>query len=179
MKEEWRDIAGYEGLYQVSDMGRVRSVERVREARNRWGNVCPRSYPSKILAHSKFPNIYEGVYLGSGSKCYLVHRLVASAFLPNPQNLREVNHKNGVRNDNRLSNLEWMSSSDNKRHGYKNIPRKKHSKITPVILTNGVEVLRFDNEQLAAKHLGVNQGSINSAKNRDHLCRGYRVYPEI
>lgn len=175
MQEEWRDITGYEGLYQVSDLGRVRSLDRTIYCQNRWGDVCGRFYPSKILTQHRYSNGYMSVCLGRNSPAFLVHRLVALLFIPNPLNLLEVNHKDGVRDHNVLNNLEWLSSSDNKRHGYANIPRKKHANTTAVIISNVTESLTFATEHLAAEYLGVNQGSIHSARTRDHLCRGYRV----
>ena len=104
MQEEWRDIIGYEGLYQVSNLGRVKSFWRGRE---------------RIKKPVKAFNGYLHIELfkkGGKRKGFTVHRLVASAFIPNPLNKREVNHVNGVKTDNRVENLEWATSSENKRH---------------------------------------------------------------
>lgn len=173
--EIWKAIPGYDGLYEVSDLGRVRSLDRCVEQRNRWGTVSINRLKGRVLAQTKFPNGYRGVMLGRGSPSFLVHRLVAAAFLPNPNNLPEVNHKNLVRDDNGVGNLEWVTRRDNKLHSYESGARKKHGKTTPVVLTVAGVTLSFDSELAAAQHLGVSQGSVHSARTRNHVCCGYRV----
>ena len=103
--EEWRDIEGYEGLYQVSNIGRVRTF--------RYG--APR-----IRSQHRHPihNYWELLLRKKGKKTKLakVHRLVAQAFLPNPESLPEVNHLDCDRLNNRLENLEWCSRKRNMEH---------------------------------------------------------------
>lgn len=101
--EEWRDIKGFEGLYQVSSLGRVKSLKFGRE---------------RILTPYKQKDGYLRIYLCKEGemKRYLVHRLVANAFIPNPNNLETINHINEIKTDNRVDNLEWMTQKDNKRY---------------------------------------------------------------
>ena len=103
MIEEWRDIEGYEGLYMVSSLGRVKSIGYDKE---------------RILKPGKIGYGYLQVCLFKDGKRkrYLVHRLVANAFIPNTENLPEVNHKDEDKTNNRVSNLEWMTSKDNTRY---------------------------------------------------------------
>ena len=164
--ESWKDIPGFEGAYQVSNLGRVRSLDR----RDRLG----RRFRGRVLILQKYPNGYLHVALGRGPQ-HLVHRLVAGAFLQNASRLREVNHKNGNRADNRLENLEWVSSSDNKKHGYRELPRKAHSRTTPVVLVKGGECISFPSRLSAAMYLRVAPASVGSALNRGHRCRGFEV----
>ena len=108
--EEWRSIPGYEGLYEVSNLGRVRSVER-----------CDR-FNRKIVSKILKPNYVSGylrvgMYKNKTFKYYLIHRLVAQAFLPNPDNLPEVNHKDEDKSNNRVDNLEWCDRSYNMNYG--------------------------------------------------------------
>lgn len=112
VKEIWKDVEGYEGLYQVSNMGNVRSLERqTSRGQNRKG---------KFLTKTISDNGYPKVSLSKDGKAtrFFVHRLVAISFIPNPEHKREVNHINGIKTDNRVCNLEWVSSRENKLHAF-------------------------------------------------------------
>ncbi len=118
--ETWRDIAGYVGLYQVSDMGRVRSMGRVDRVNKHW---APRILSSWSLGRRN--RAYRAVSLcqhGRARKLQ-VHRLVALAFIPNPQGKQQVNHRNGDPSDNRAANLEWMTNAENNLHAYRVLGR--------------------------------------------------------
>ena len=111
--EIWKDIKGYDGLYQVSNLGNVRSVDRI-VLRN--GIQVPRK--GKILNQIKFGD-YLTVHLSKNGikKHHRIHRLVADAFLPNPDNLTQVNHKDEDKTNNRASNLEWCTAEYNVNYG--------------------------------------------------------------
>lgn len=112
-KEEWKDIAGYEGLYQVSTFGRVKSFVVTKKGRIRKG-VPALGYPQVQLKGN-----------GDGSfETGKIHRLVAIAFIPNPENLPEVNHLKGDRGDCRAWRLEWSTASDNVKHAYRELGKK-------------------------------------------------------
>ena len=106
--EEWRDVVGWAGLYEVSNLGRVRSLSRkccrgrvLRPTRNVWGCYYAVDLSNKTV--------------GRKARFY-VHRLVAVAFVPNPLALPEVNHLNGAKTDNSVINLEWATASQNAKH---------------------------------------------------------------
>ena len=122
--EEWRDIQDYEGYYQVSNRGNVRSVDR--EIHRSDGKI--KRFKGHLLVPRRHgsdngPSIgfYVDVNLSKGNiqRSILVHVLVAQHFIPNPLNLPEVNHKNGIKNDNFADNLEWMSHHGNIIHAHK------------------------------------------------------------
>lgn len=171
MSEVWKDIPGYEGLYQASNLGRIRSKDRTIAQVSRYGTPMERKLKGRILKLQKGTNGYLFVALGKGN-LELVHRLVAMAFV-NGDTTLQVNHKNGIRSDNRSENLEWVTCSENHLHAYREIPRKKHGLTRKVLLINDQQVLQFDSCLDASKFLCVRPGSIASAALRGHKCRGY------
>lgn len=113
--EEWRDIKGYEGKYQVSNLGNVRSLDRVQV----YSNGRVHTYKGQQLKLISDGKGYLYVSLGKHNN-KSVHRLVAETFLPNPDNLPEVNHKDENGENNCVDNLEWCSKSYNINYGTRN-----------------------------------------------------------
>ncbi len=114
MTEVWKDIEGYEGLYQVSNLGKIKSIPHVIKT---WrGEFVSKE---KICVLSQEHNGYLMKYLSKNGKkkFHLVHRLVAQAFLPNPLGLPFINHKNENKADNRAENLEWCDAKYNVNYG--------------------------------------------------------------
>lgn len=167
MKEIWKDIAGYEGAYQVSNLGRVRSLTRI--VRNGTG-FCPKN--GRILRQNTNTKGYllVGPTVNRVQRTRPVHRLVAEAFIPNPLNLPEVNHKREPKTNNRVTNLEWSSSEDNMAHAVRNGLRARGdelpmTKLKPVqiplirkMLRQGISMGRI------ARKFGVNHGAIRGIK---------------
>lgn len=116
IQEIWKDVKEYEKLYQVSNLGRVRSLDKmVWNGQNYW------KMKGKILKQSKDKDGYLliGLHLNGKVKNCKVHRLVAIHFIPNPNNLPEVNHKKGNKEDNRFFMLEWCTRKENDMHAIK------------------------------------------------------------
>ena len=113
----WKPVTGYESLYEVSDNGEIRSCDRYINTDIR--HVKSRLIKGKTLFQNQKRNGYLTVDLCKEGKVKttLVHRIVAEAFLPNPDGLRFVNHKDSNRTNNAVSNLEWVTSSENRHHG--------------------------------------------------------------
>jgi len=109
--EEWRPIAGYEGLYEVSSFGRIKSLSISKGIRI-------------VKSFSSYRYRRVGLFKELSQIKYQVHRLVAIAFIENMDNLPEVNHKKGIRWDNRSLELEWSTSSQNKIHSFEVLGRK-------------------------------------------------------
>lgn len=151
-----KDIKGYEGLYAVTSCGRVWSHKR-----------------KKFLKPSKNQDGYLQVilYKDKQPKCCRVNRLVAETYIPNPDNLSDVNHINENKEDNYINNLEWKSHKDNVNHG-SCVARAAKSRQKPIYC---VELDRvFESGQQAARELGLNAGSISSVlKGRYKATGGY------
>lgn len=127
MIEEWRDVIGFEGAYQISNLGRVRSLDREIPYVNN-GTPAILHYKGKVLKPKPDRDGYPRVSLKFGEKIKLagIHRLVAQAFLPNPDNLPCVNHKDYHRDNNCVDNLEWCTVDYNN-HYSENQERRPHS----------------------------------------------------
>lgn len=166
MKEIWKDIAGYEGLYQVSNLGNVRSMNY------RGHGITKNLVPKCNNAGRLWVELRKN---GSG-KCLLVHRLVAMAFIPNPNNYPQINHIDENPKNNRVENLEWCTALYNvrfynERHQDKrHAPRGPNKNIKPVnqISPEGQVVKTWANSKEVMRELGWSDWSISEC------CRGNR-----
>jgi len=109
MEEIWKTISGIDKNFEVSNFGRLRNLKKIDN--NNKGIIEYKSFIQYKLASVK---LESGLH-----KSMLIHRLVAIAFIPNPDNKRNVNHKNGIKTDNRVDNLEWVTYSENEIHSYR------------------------------------------------------------
>lgn len=121
MKEIWKDVDGYDGLYQVSNLGNVRRLSKIITDVSQ-GGIRKRLFKGRILSQIVVNHGYKSVMLSMNGyvKRYNVHRLVAQAFIPNPDDLPEVNHKDENKQNNRVDNLEWCTGLYNCNYGSRN-----------------------------------------------------------
>ncbi len=157
----WKAVKDYEGFYEVSDEGEVRSLSRVYLKLNRWGQLANYTMKGRVLKHWKDAGGYTVIYLCNKSKeqrvAVNIHRLVATAFIANPDNLSDVNHKDGVKNNNHVDNLEWMNRSDNNKHAVMN--GKIASNEVYAYNLDGTFYGEFFNSRIAAEHFGRKGGN--------------------
>ena len=127
-EETWKSVTipGFEHLYQASDLGRIKSLDR----KTIYPDGSVRFYKGKVLRTFLDYYGYPMVDLVAGARRerFKVHRLVALVFIANPEHKPQVNHKNGIRNDSRACNLEWCTQSENIKHSFRVLGRKAISK---------------------------------------------------
>ena len=178
MAEIWKDVVGYEGLYEVSDLGRVRSKDRV-TIQNNNGKYTSTKYKGKMLKGRSDPRGYIRVHISKDgkSKAVSIHRIVASAFCDKPEGCDIVNHLDNDPSNNFANNLEWTTYKGNMqwatkqgRMHYKpeNLKKAQISRNKAVIATDeqGNEH-HFESQSIAAKTLGIE-------KTRGHIAAGCR-----
>jgi len=173
--EKWKDIKGYAGLYQISNLGRVKSV--CRKVDTIIHNASTKMIVSeRILAHTKYRYSFVRLSKNGISNGFLVHRLVALAFIPNPNRYKQINHKNGIKTDNRIENLEWCTASQNGLHAYKTGLSKSvnGSKVNGAKLSeeDAWEILQLHkmygiNQTKTAKEYGLCQATIGELIRRE------------
>lgn len=150
--EEWRDIKDYEQLYQISSMGRVKSLNYNHTGKERIMKGC----------NNGNGYLYVGLCKEGKRKNYLVHRLVAQAFLDNPNNLPQINHKDEDKTNNRVENIEYCDRSYNLNYGTHNERVAKALSIPILQFSKTGEFIRkWESAKEVERELGLNQGNIS------------------
>lgn len=174
--EIWKPIINFENSYEISNMGRVKSLAR-------WSGTNYKQWiPEKIkkLGNNGIGYITTGLTKGKIIKTFYIHRLVAQHFIDNPENKKEVNHKFGDKTDNRASQLEWSTKPENEQHCYRTGLKhtgRKHFNSKPVLqyTLSGIFVKAFDNISAAAKFTGFIGSNISRAASGElKTCRGFK-----
>jgi hypothetical protein len=161
-EEIWKDVVGYEGLYQVSNLGRVRSF-----GFDKWhkGKIIKGCFDGK----KKY--LFVSLHKEGKSKGFNIHRLVATAFIPNPNNLPQVNHKDENKENNCVENLEWCTSIYNTT--YNNVAYKKADVLRKKVsqyLPDGTWIATYSSEMEAARQTGFAASHISA------VCRGQQSF---
>ena len=173
MQEEWRPIKEFDGIYEVSSLGRVRSIGRYARIAN--GNY--RYAKGKIKKIGKYPNGYSMVnFTVNGTHITrLVHRLVAQAFIPNPDNLPQVNHKDEDITNNSADNLEWCTPEYNANYGTRNLRcyesnKKSFKPVYQIDRESGMIIRWWESIASASKQLNIYDCQIS------RVCKGTNNY---
>lgn len=150
MEEIWKPVVGHDG-YIVSNLGRVKSLPKMK-------GCCLVMQPEMTLKNNIAKVGYHRVNMGRRNQKY-IHRIVAEAFIPNPQKRRCVNHINGIKTDNRVENLEWCTHKENVQHSYDTGLNPKGIRKNRMVLslTTGIY---YDNCREAADSMGINYNTV-------------------
>ena len=175
--EEWRDVVGYEGFYQVSNLGNVKSLDRIIERNGKLSYLKGKTIKACFSGRG-----YLTVGLSKNNKVKLVgvHRLVTQAFIPNPDNLPQVNHKDCVKSNNRVENLEWCSVLYNltydERHikvGLKERGKKAPNRRKVMVFKNGEWYMTFISAKATADFFGVCDSTVrDNIYGKNHIIKG-------
>ena len=186
MEEIWKDIEGYEGKYEVSNFGRVKSLPRTHDISREKNGSFTYHRKEKVLTPriDKYGYLHVNLYDNEQRmKRHSVHRLVAGAFIPNPDRLPTVNHKDEDKQNNRVDNLEWMSVSANNQYGTHGYGQRalmaaenaRKRKAVVQLDMDGREVNRFVSLNEASRVTGISLGSIGKCvKGKHQSAGGYR-----
>lgn len=175
-KEVWKDVIGYEGMYQVSTFGRVRALEREIE----YKNGTRHTYPEKILSArlDKYGYLRTNLYKSGKAKVKKIHRIVAESFIPNKDKKSTINHKDGNKLNNRVENLEWTTWGENNKHALDTGLRtnKNNSKSIPVRQydLDGNFIKSYPSLAEAKRQTGIDHSNIGRACRTNGTAGGYR-----
>lgn len=181
MSEVWKPVKGYEGIYEVSSYGRVRSLARSLSLRNQHGEYVRKLTGRIIKQKHNRKDGYCIAILSKGGKYITayVHRLVAQAFIPNPDNLPQVNHKDENKENNRVDNLEWCTAQYNTNYGtgHERLIEPKRIKVA-MVDEQGNIIRKFGSIKEASKQTGEARLTITKQCKREstlgHILKYYR-----
>ena len=165
----YKSIKGFEGFYEISESGKVRSVDR--EVEYKGGSARKRK--GKELKPAMDRGGYATVPLSKNGiiKKMKVHRLVAEAFVPNPDSLPEIHHKNHVRNDNRAENLKWVSKAEQHDDQW-----RAARGVRLRVVGHGIDEI-FISAMAVQRELGIDQSNaLQVAKGKRKQAKGYKIY---
>lgn len=182
MEIQWKPINNYEGYYEISNQGEVRSVDRVIVLKTKDGKDRPCHFKQKLLKKhiekGKKSNIKDRYYTAfskDGKRVrFYIHRLVAEHFIRKPKSNEQINHLDGNPLNNYVDNLEWVTAAENMRHAFDNKLIKTEKPVRQIDKVTGKVIKVHRSESEACRNMGVSQTKVLRAIQRDGTCKGYK-----
>jgi hypothetical protein len=176
MIEVFKDIIGYEGIYQISNLGKVKSLDRYVTSKN----DSKRFVKGRMMKLKLDRYGYETVCLSKEriAKTVKVHRIVGINYVPNPDNKPQINHISGIKTQNHVSNIEWCTPQENIQHSFDTGLNTGHGKKSVELWLKGIDDITwiFDSIMLAAKELGLQHKNLSAVVNgRLNTTGGYEA----
>ena len=196
MQEIWRDIPGYEGFYQVSNFGEVKSVDAKWSCMHNGKQIFKYRVGRKL---KQFPNSRDYLRVGlTKNNRQFVHRLVAQSFIDNPNNKPHINHKDGNPQNNRFDNLEWVTHQENLKYYWDNFANESHretsrnngkklrkyagqtaKKVNQIDMSTGEIIKTWDSALAAERELGIDNSSIRRVIYGDYRHAGGYLWEDV
>lgn len=172
--EVWKDVVGYEGIYEVSNIGRVRTVEGKTTHSNLHG---VRKWKSRILKEKnpKGRDVRVSLWKDKKDTSFLVHQLVAKAFIENPMDYKSINHLDGDPRNNKVENLEWCDHFINNNHAFDNDLMNCNKRVILRDRSTG-DLFEFRSLSKASEFLGKNTRYISGILKKEKSIPGYDLY---
>lgn len=171
--EIFKEVKGFDGLYMISNYGNLKSFHGGKETFLK---------PKKNLKGY----VYFGLSLNKKDFSRFQHRLIAESFIDNPENKPQINHINGIKTDNRIENLEWVTNGENGKHAvrtglrrpaYKDKYGKDHNQSKPIVLIKDCSIIEFENISRASEYIRCSIQAVSMAlRGVNQKCKGYKCY---
>lgn len=179
MEEIWKDIKDFEGSYQCSNFGRIRSLDRY--IPHNYGSVELKKGQIIIPRLNKNGYLQLGLYKNSKRKQRYVHRIIAESFIDNPYSYPTINHKDGNKLNNNVENLEWVTYSENNKHAYTRLGRtvcKNYNGSIAVIVIDILQNItyRYNSIAQASQSIGLSCTQINRYIHSDKKWKGRYIF---
>lgn len=179
----WKPVKNYEGYYEVSDSGEVRSLDRIIADKNLKHRFLKGKVMKQSTSYNKERDCEEyyvvNLRKNGTMKVSQVHRLVAEAFIDNPDNLPTVNHKDGDKYNNNATNLEWASYSDNNQHALDNGLRSPRGNVVVQMSPDGEIITYYKSACEASRYTGIGRSSISHCLNHRASQAGGFIWRKV
>lgn len=179
MGEIWKDIPQYEGIYQASNLGRIKSLKRIAKKEYKGNRVVKEKIMRGTPNEDGYLKVHFKIKEKNINKVLFIHRLVAQTFISNPDNLPQVNHKDGNKKNNNINNLEWCTNLYNQKHAWENSlhkPTKKEGRLINQYDKSNKFIKSYKSISEASRKTKINPSNICMAAKKERKTAGGYIW---